>query len=68
MTEWILCLVNTDLTMYKLGELPTRFTGHVQINCVDGGLATVTRLETDKPPKKISLDKEHRILVAIKAM
>lgn len=68
MTEWVLCLVNNGVTAYKLGLLPTTFTGYVQINCVDGGVAAVTRLETEKPPQKIVLDKEPRILVAIKTI
>lgn len=69
MTEWVLCLVNDGvMAAYRLGDLPPKFTGYVQINCVDGGVAAVTRLETEKPPRKIMLDKEPRILIAIKAL
>lgn len=67
MTEWVLCLVTNGYeTAYRLGTLPDRFTGYVQINCVDGGVAVVNRMETEKPPKKILLDNVARILIAIK--
>ena len=43
-------------------DLPPRFTGYVQINCVEGGIANVTKLETFRPAKK-TLDTIHNVVI-----
>jgi len=43
-------------------ELPPRFTGYVQINCVEGGVANVTKLETFRPAKK-TLDTIQKVVI-----
>lgn len=46
--------------------LPSPFTGKIEVNCVEDGVATVNVLVSFKPPRKISLDKHQRIIVAVR--
>lgn len=50
--------------------LPSPFTGKIELNCVDDGVAVVNVLVSFKPPRreptKISLDKHQRIIVAVR--
>lgn len=46
--------------------LPSPFTGKIEINCFEDGVAGVNATISFKPPKKISLDKHQRIIVAIR--
>lgn len=50
--------------------LPSPFTGKIEVNCVDDGVAVVNVLVSFKPPRrdttKISLDRHHRLIVAVK--
>lgn len=56
-----------ELLRASLVHLPPRYTGSIQLNCVDGGIGNVSWSQTARPARhEIFLDKRQRLVIAVR--